>query len=212
MSVALRKNTSCGGNFEDGLFSRIARDLEAQGYSINPRALPDRLTRSLSYHHSHMEKGAFQTAGVGRTAGYRHDGRIRGDEICWITGESLAGNHWLKWTAELRRYLNHRLFLGLRTFESHFAHYAPNTFYRRHVDAFRGTSNRVLSLIIYLHQDWGIKDGGELIIYPSDAGSEAISVLPHWGTIVVFLSEDFPHEVLPARRDRYSVAGWFRND
>jgi SM-20-related protein len=24
------------------------------------------------------------------------------------------------------------------------------------------------------------------------------------------LSEDFPHGVLPAQRDRYSIAGWFR--
>jgi SM-20-related protein len=37
-----------------------------------------------------------------------------------------------------------------------------------------------------------------------------IKVLPSFGTIVVFLSEEFPHEVLPAKRDRYSIAGWFR--
>lgn len=30
------------------------------------------------------------------------------------------------------------------------------------------------------------------------------------GTLVVFLSEEFEHEVLPAKRDRYSIAGWFR--
>ena len=35
-------------------------------------------------------------------------------------------------------------------------------------------------------------------------------VTPSFGTIVVFLSEEFPHEVLPAKRDRYSIAGWFR--
>jgi len=35
-------------------------------------------------------------------------------------------------------------------------------------------------------------------------------VLPQLGTLVVFLSEEFPHEVLAAQRDRYSIAGWFR--
>jgi hypothetical protein len=30
------------------------------------------------------------------------------------------------------------------------------------------------------------------------------------GTLVVFLSDRFPHEVLPARRERLSLAGWFR--
>ncbi|WP_338057695.1 2OG-Fe(II) oxygenase [Shewanella japonica] len=35
------------------------------------------------------------------------------------------------------------------------------------------------------------------------------AVTPSLGTIVVFLSEEFPHEVLPAKLDRYSIAGWF---
>ena len=29
-------------------------------------------------------------------------------------------------------------------------------------------------------------------------------------TVVMFLSEEIPHEVKPAQRDRYSVTGWFR--
>jgi len=28
--------------------------------------------------------------------------------------------------------------------------------------------------------------------------------------LVIFLSEEFPHEVLPANTHRYSIAGWFR--
>jgi SM-20-related protein len=30
------------------------------------------------------------------------------------------------------------------------------------------------------------------------------------GTLVVFLSDRFPHEVRQASRLRYSIAGWFR--
>ena len=101
-----------------------------------------------------------------------------------------------------------RLFLGLFNFESHFAVYRPGDFYRRHLDAFRGDSNRVLSLVTYLNSDWDPEDGGELVIYPQD--EPALRVTPGFGTLVLFLSASFPHEVLAARRERYSVAGWFR--
>jgi SM-20-related protein len=35
-------------------------------------------------------------------------------------------------------------------------------------------------------------------------------VPPKNGTLVLFLSEEFPHEVLVAKKTRYSIAGWFR--
>jgi SM-20-related protein len=35
-------------------------------------------------------------------------------------------------------------------------------------------------------------------------------VTPELGTVVLFLSEEIPHEVLPAHRNRLGVAGWFR--
>jgi len=36
------------------------------------------------------------------------------------------------------------------------------------------------------------------------------TVLPQQGRLVVFLSDRFVHEVLPSKRDRFSVTGWFR--
>jgi SM-20-related protein len=76
------------------------------------------------------------------------------------------------------------------------------------LDAFHGEANRILTLVAYLNLDWKEEDGGELIIYSGD--NVFAMVPPEFATLVVFLSEEFPHEVLPARRDRYSVAGWFR--
>jgi len=35
-------------------------------------------------------------------------------------------------------------------------------------------------------------------------------ILPLGGTLVTFLSARFLHEVLPARRSRMSITGWFR--
>ncbi|WP_310649658.1 MULTISPECIES: 2OG-Fe(II) oxygenase [unclassified Colwellia] len=141
---------------------------------------------------------------------------IRTDEISWITHNNLASCAWINWTESLQAYLNRRLFLGLFSFESHFAHYAKGDFYKRHKDAFKGEGNRVLSVVVYLHQQWSADDGGELVIYDKKSrifavvDNSEIKVIPSFGTIVIFLSEEFSHEVLPTKRDRYSIAGWFR--
>ena len=78
------------------------------------------------------------------------------------------------------------------------------------MDALKGAANRVLSIIVYLNPDWLPANGGELFLYKDEADLEGINVTPSFGTVVVFLSEDFPHEVLATNRDRYAIAGWFR--
>jgi SM-20-related protein len=35
-------------------------------------------------------------------------------------------------------------------------------------------------------------------------------IKPDAGTLVIFLSDEFPHEVMTVFKDRYSIAGWFR--
>ncbi|MGB0443129.1 MAG: 2OG-Fe(II) oxygenase, partial [Pseudohongiellaceae bacterium] len=102
------------------------------------------------------------------------------------------------------------LFLGLFSFESHFSHYQSGDFYRKHLDAFKGEANRVLSLVTYLNRGWEPDQGGELVIYSPEDGTELVKVTPMFATLVLFLSEEFNHEVLSTSRNRYSVAGWFR--
>ena len=63
---------------------------------------------------------------------------------------------------------------------------------------------------LYLNPRWQAADGGGLLIEVGKGGRETLAVAPDCGTLVVFLSEDFAHEVLAAKRDRYSIAGWFR--
>ena len=77
-------------------------------------------------------------------------------------------------------------------------------------EPFKGESNRILSLVVYLNPDWTADDQGELVLYRDEDDSQGIKVTPTFGTVVAFLSEEFPHEVLPANRDRYSIAGWYR--
>jgi len=169
----------------------------------------------LLQHINEVPIGNFKRAGIGRDKDHIIDESIRTDEICWITSNTDAGTAWVKWAESLQTFLNRRLFLGLFSFESHFSHYAKGDFYKKHKDAFKGENNRVLSVVLYLNQDWSAADGGELVIYNKSSASSVtehskITVIPSFGTIVVFLSEEFPHEVLPAQCDRYSIAGWFR--
>lgn len=191
------------------LFERIAEDIRVKGYSINPGVLPASLTDALIAHLVQMNDEQFNLAGIGREQQHMHNRFVRNDEICWITGESGAGRDWLRWVAELQAFLNRRLLLGLFSFESHFARYAPGAYYKRHLDAFRGETNRVLSVVAYLNTEWTAADGGELVLYSDTADRDGLRVSPIAGTVVIFLSEEFPHEVLPARRDRYSIAGWY---
>lgn len=192
------------------LFERIAQSLLTDGYSIQPDALPRELTTNLRQHLDTMSAQQFDRAGIGRDGQHALRADVRKDTISWITDDSAVGQVWLEWAQALQDYLNRRLFLGLFSFESHFAHYAPGTYYKRHVDAFRGDTNRMLSLVVYLNPDWQAQDGGELVLYRDEQDTTGDKVIPANGTLVTFLSEEFPHEVLPAQRDRYSIAGWFR--
>jgi hypothetical protein len=103
--------------------------------------------------------------------------------------------------------LNRELQLGAVEPELHFAVYPAGAAYATHVDRFRDADSRVLSVVLYLNEAWSEADGGELRLY-LEAGPRApcVDVVPHGGTLVVFLSDRFPHEVLPARRERLSLA------
>jgi SM-20-related protein len=195
---------------DETLFALIAQDIEQQGYSIRHGALPENLANDLFKSQQSIAAEEFKKAGIGRGDGYLENEFVRTDEICWITGDNEAGKNWLDWSESLQVFLNRRLYLGLFSFESHFAHYGPGDYYKRHYDAFRGEANRVLSVVAYFNRGWTSENGGELVIYKDDQDKDGVKVIPLFATLVTFLSEEFPHEVLAANRDRYSIAGWFR--
>lgn len=190
-------------------FDRMAQALSARGYAVVPAALPGGVAEQLLARVNSLHDQAFHPAGIGRQGDYQKNRVIRGDSIHWLTAGDVSELQYLAWMEGLRVALNQRLFLGLFDYECHFARYAPGRFYRKHVDAFRGRSNRVLSTVFYLNPGWQPSDGGQLLIYDESDEVEA-AVDPVMGTLVVFLSEKVPHEVVPAARLRHSVAGWFR--
>ncbi len=193
----------------------LADALVARGYCILDDVLPAALLTQLLYLLQQLHENELKVAGVGRQAEFQIQASIRSDKIHWIAANSAATTEFLQLMDVLRIGLNRRLFMGLCDYESHFAHYPVGAFYKKHLDAFRekraqGQANRVLSTVLYLNEAWLPSDGGELLIYAEDGNSVIETVLPVFGRWVILLSEKFPHEVLPATRERNSIAGWFR--
>lgn len=150
----------------------------------------------------------FVAAGVGREAAHQVRQDIRGDAVLWVENddaEMLDANQRMH---DLQQALNRELYLSLAELEWHFARYPVGSFYRRHLDQHRDQDTRVVTIVQYLNRDWTEADGGQLRIYLDT--ENYLDVTPHGGTLVVFLSNRFEHEVLPARRERLSLTGWYR--
>jgi len=163
------------------------------------------------------QSGKFNLAAIGQGQQKQHRPTLRGDSICWLdedetqpesSGASPPQAEFLAQMESLRQAANRELQLGLFELECHFARYPVGAGYQKHLDTFQRDSRRTLSAICYLNDDWQAEHGGQLRI-DLENGSR-IDVLPEGGTLVCFLSQRFPHEVLPATRPRLSVTGWFK--
>ncbi|AFJ02024.1 SM-20-like protein [Methylophaga frappieri] len=193
------------------LLDQVADQLAENGYCILPQLLPLPLNHDLYRRVARLDDhNALTRAGIGRDQQFQLNTTIRRDETRWLSDEHPIDQAYLAAMSSFRLALNERLFLGLFDYEAHFAHYGPGAFYKRHVDAFKGQSNRILTTVLYLNPFWPAEAGGQLAMYQPGTEKIIASVEPELGTFVVFLSDTFPHEVLPCRQDRYSIAGWFR--
>ena len=193
----------------ESLFDQIAAALAGPGFILLDQPLPAPLIRGLIAN-LQTQQATLKPAGVGRQGDYQLNQSVRGDAIQWLEKGDLAVTEFLHWMDKLRLGINQRLFLGLFDYECHYAVYNPGAFYQKHRDAFRGNPGRKLSTVLYLNPGWDPAAGGELVLYDEAGENELIRVAPECGKLVIFLSEDFPHEVLPAKHLRQSIAGWFR--
>ena len=162
-----------------------------------------------------LNQGQFTKAAIGKGDQRQVRTEIRSDEVLWMDSTALSPLQAIFWekVAEVQQVLNRRCFLGLKSFEGHFARYPIGSFYKRHLDQFHAVPHRIVTLILYLNESWTEADGGQLRMYfPQEDGSERMEdVLPLGGRLVVFMSEEIPHEVLPTQKDRISITGWLRN-
>jgi SM-20-related protein len=192
------------------LLLQIVDDLATSGWSQQNIFLSQDLTRALAAEcRKRAAEGELAPAAVGRGPSSEIREGIRGDHIQWIEpGQAEVCDSYLALMDSLREALNRGLFLGLEDFESHFAMYPPGAFYLKHVDRFRDDDRRMVSAVVYLNDAWLPEQGGQLRMY-LDQGAQ-YDVVPIGGCLVVFLSGEVPHEVLPASRERLSLTGWFR--
>lgn len=189
------------------IYSKITDALVDVGYIVIEDAISKNLSQLL-LRDAKIENN-FKPAGISDAK--KIDKNRRRDRIHWLDDDGSIRSEFLAFTDGLKEYLNRTLFMVLTYYESHYAIYNKGDFYETHLDAFKNSTNRVVTTVYYLNHAWKEGDGGELVIYNED-GSFLKKVAPKADTLVVFLSEKFPHEVLPAIKKRYSIAGWFRVD
>lgn len=199
---------------DSGVLGLISDRIGSEGWVAIPSFIDPGLVASLGGECTRLAaQGSFHDAAIGSGADRRIAGDVRADQILWLeqSGSSDAQRECLERFEQLRLKLNRDLQLGLFEFECHFARYTPGAFYRKHLDQFSRDSRRRLSIILYLNSNWQDEEGGELRLYLERRPvSGHVDIRPDGGTLVLFLSERFPHEVLPAKRERLSLTGWFK--
>lgn len=196
--------------FPAGPWAAAVEAIAERGWILLPDALPASCWSALRAEAEAL-RGAdgFAPARIGRAAGLARATTVRGDELCWLEPDMPAGGRYLAWLEGLREALNRDLYLGIAELEAQYAHYPVGAFYKTHVDRHRDSNARVISAVCYLNPAWPDDAGGEIVMYDAD-GRERFRAPPRAGSLLLFRSMDMPHEVLPATRERWSIAGWFR--
>jgi SM-20-related protein len=197
----------------------IIDNLAAQGYAIVENFLPAHVVSQLANEAKAREaQGALQPAKTGLT-GQLANAEVRGDSIAWLSEQDgfMPIRTYFSQMHALKNVFNEALFLNLASLETHFAIYPIGAKYGKHLDQFnagRGVQARQISSILYLNQNWQAADGGELRLYLTNDNlhdEKYIDIAPIGGRLVLFKSNQFWHEVMPAKRERMSITGWFRS-
>lgn len=188
----------------------VADALANEGYCIIDNVLGHEVNQTLLQYCQSLDQYQFKSAGIGRAGTHQQNQQIRSDQIAWQEQSTPELAEYFEWTEQLRVGLNRSLYLGLFDYECHYAYYPVGTFYKKHRDAFKAQRNRMVTTILYLNPHWTPAAGGELIIYTADDREVLTTVEPLFGRMVVFLSEQFPHEVATTQQERYSLTGWYR--
>jgi SM-20-related protein len=197
-------------NSSAGAHSSVSADLSATGISIRDQfASAAEVLALRECARTRESRGDFVPARVGRQGAERRRENIRGDFTCWLNEPLLPPERLLlKRMEELRRQLNRDAYLGLFELELHYARYPAGAAYSRHVDQPQGSTQRRVSLVLYLNPGWQLTDGGVLRIHHAD--ERFVDIEPIAGRLVCFLTSGREHEVLEARCERLSISGWFR--
>lgn len=198
---------------QDEHLTTILAGLADRGWCVLPDFLPPETVAALRAEClARHAAGAFHRAGIGSGRASVVE-EVRSDSILWVEADDPhpAVRRYVGATEMLKQAVNRDFFLGLDELEAHFALYPQGALYRKHLDRFRDDDRRTLIAIVYLNEDWSEADGGLLRFWPDPSGEgETIDIVPAGGTLVTFLSGLYWHEVLPARRNRLALTGWYK--
>jgi SM-20-related protein len=166
---------------------------------------PDLYKTIRSFFLDHLQMEDFSKAGIGSSGNRIIQSSIRGDYVYWLDRlRDTELTSFFELADELIYNLNRFCYLSLSGSEFHLAHYPAGTFYHRHLDQFKERNNRMISVIIYLNEQWKEEDAGQLKIF----GEKDVLINPVANRCVLFRSNLVEHEVLLTHASRYSLTGW----
>ncbi len=160
----------------------------------------------MEFFHEMEESDKLKKAGIGAQQNFQVKSEIRGDFIYWLDeNRDLELAPFFELMDELTQNLKRFCYLSLSGSEFHIAKYPAGSFYRKHLDQFSERTNRQITVLIYLNNNWQKGDGGELMIYKD---GEEIEIEPIAKRLLLFKSDVIEHEVLTTNVPRYSLTGW----
>ena len=149
-----------------------------------------------------------KVAGTGNDK-VEYSNTFRSDVIYWLDRKhnDVFENSFFDLMDAFVAFLNENCYTGITGYEFHYTMYEKGSYYKKHIDQFRGDDSRKYSMIMYLNNNWKESDGGELRVH-HDNNIENIS--PSNGKSVFFKSSELAHEVLISNKPRMSITGWLK--
>jgi SM-20-related protein len=192
-------------DFEDLIAGYVADKIGISDHFLSD-GLCEHLASNLLLLH---EDNELKAAGVGNDSLLQHSQLIRKDKIYWLDKQhnDPYENEFFKKMDAFVAYLNSTCYTNIKSYEFHYSLYEAGDFYVKHLDQFKDNASRQFSMISYLNPNWVTKDGGELLVYQTNANQ---TISPTQGKTVFFKSSVLPHEVLVTQGRRMSVTGWLK--
>lgn len=156
------------------------------------------------------KKNDFRQAGI--TLNKQIQTEIRGDEILWLNADLAPLIY--QFLENVKKQLCEFFLISINEFEAHLAHYPAGKGYLKHIDQAPNTQNkRLFTLLFYFNKNWTDQDGGELLIFDPNQPNQILEkVPPSYGNMVMFFSDNLPHQVAKTNSERKSLTVWFRHD
>lgn len=224
----------------DALAKDAATALSGKGFFVLDNFLGSRFGADARLQAEALDAaGHLKPGKISKGLTLEEDTKVRGDRIIWLKHTNLAGTQkraeppagktqqsnplvghatlemLLEKLDQLRALIGPEIEITLNMATYMLACYpGAGTGYVRHRDASPEHPGRRVTAIYYLNPDWVDADGGQLRIWPNDAGGDDIEhatlISPLCDRLLLFTST-LEHEVTPSFNTRFALTSWFYN-